>query len=216
MRISAVIFDLNGTVLDDEDIYNVAFNKVLKSLGVNTVKPLSHERGIGVKENWDIYLKTLQIKTTKSPEVLAKETQDEYLKLLGEVSVRPGFDEFAQGLKDSGIKIALATSNTWEVTMSVLEKVGLMDFFDSVTTAEEVKYLKPEPDLFIVAADKTGVERYDCLVIEDAPSGIIAAQTAGMKVIAISEDEEYEKQLHKADLVVEGFSEITAKVIAEL
>ncbi len=216
MKLSAVIFDLNGTVLNDEDEYNVAFNKILKNLGIDITKPIPHERGIGIKENWDIYLKNLPIKTSKTPEILAQETQEEYLKLLNEISVRPGFEDFAQDLKDSGIKIGLATSNTWEVTMKILEKTDLMDIFDSITTTEEVRFNKPDPDLFLVAADKLGVEKYECLVVEDAPSGVAAAHRAGMKVAAIADSEENAEELAKADLVAEGFAEITPKVMVEL
>lgn len=216
MVLSGAIFDLNGTILDDEDNYNIAFNKVLKTLGVDTSKMIPHVRGIGVKENWDIYLKNFNIETTKTPEMLAAETQKEYLSLLSEVSVKPGFDEFAERLKDSGVHLALATSNTWEVTMDILERIDLTDVFESITTSEEVRFNKPDPDIFIVAADKIGAERSECLVIEDAESGVEAAHRGGFKVIAIAHEEKDEKNLEKADLVVEGFAEITPQVIAEL
>ena len=216
MKIAAVIFDLNGTVLNDEGLYSVAFNSVLNSLGVDTSKPIPHERGIGVRENWVQLIKNLNIVTDKSPEALTAETQKEYLKNINGTLVRPGLDEFIDDLKSSGVGVGLATSNTWEVTMEILDKTDLTDIFDSITTAEEAKFNKPDPTLFIVAADKLGAERYECLVIEDAPAGVTAAHSAGMKVIAISDDNEYAKLLEKADLIVEGFSEITPKVISEL
>lgn len=215
MKISAVIFDLNGTVLDDEDEYGAAFNKVLKSLGVVTNKDIPQTLGIGVKENWPVLIKKYGIKTDKTPEVLAYETQEAYLDQLGEINVRPGFDDFAQGLKDSGIRIALATSNTWEVVDRILTKVNLENYFEETTTADEVVYTKPDPDLFILSAEKLGVERSECLVIEDAPSGVTAAKRAGMKVVAISRDENVEL-LKDADLVVEGFSELSPKTLSEL
>lgn len=216
MKVSAVIFDLNGTVLEDEGIYGRAFNTVLESLGIKSGVDIPHTRGIGVKENWPILRKKYGIKTDKTDDLLAVETQQAYLKEISEISIRAGFDEFAQGLKDSGIKIALATSNTWEVTTRVLEVVELTDFFDVVTTEEEVAHNKPEPDLFILSADKLGVERYECLVIEDAASGVTAAQRAGMKVVAIIDEEARAKEVGKADLVIEGFSEITPQAIDSL
>lgn len=216
MRISAIIFDLNGTVLNDEGVYDIAFNSILRSLGVDTSKPFPHERGIGVKENWVLLMKNLNIISDKTPEFLAAETQKEYLKNVNGTLVRPGFDEFIEDLKGSGVKVGLATSNTWEITMEVLEKTDLIDVFDSVTTTEEVQFNKPDPALFIIAADKLGTEIGECLVIEDAPSGVAAARNAGMKVIAIADDDEYAKLLEKADLVVEGFSDITPKVISDL
>lgn len=216
MKISAVIFDLDGTILEDEDEYGHAFNKVLKSLGIDSKTPTPQVRGIGVKGNWPILIKKYDIKTNKSLEELAHETQEAYLAEINEVTVRPGFTEFAQDLKDAGIQIALATSNTREVTEKIIKKIGVEGVFDTVTTVEEVAYSKPDPSLFTVTADKLGVEREECLVIEDAPSGVAAAQLAGMKVVAISDKVEDEKILADADLVVTGFAEITLKVIEGL
>ncbi|HJY98215.1 MAG TPA: HAD family phosphatase [Patescibacteria group bacterium] len=215
MKIAAVIFDLNGTILDDERVYDIAFNNVLASLGVDTSVPIPHERGIGVRENWTKYRAKYNFKTDKTDEELALLTQTEYIKQLGSITLQPGFEDFLGRLKDSGVRTGLATSNTWEVTMKVLEKVNLIDAFESITTTEEVTLNKPAPDIFLVAADKLGVEGYECLVIEDAESGVAAAHAAGMKVIAIVSDGHFER-VSKADLVVERFSEITPEVIDQL
>lgn len=216
MKISAVIFDLNGTILEDEDEYGKAFNKVLKSLGVDSKAEYPHQRGIGVPQNWEIFLKKYAINTDKSVAVLTDETQAEYLKTIGTVTVRPGFDEFVGNLKDSGVSIALATSNTWEQTDRILTIANLQGIFDDITTCDEVLYNKPDPDLFILTADKLGVERANCLVIEDSPAGIEAAHRAGMKAVAIAGSEKDLPVLSKADFTVEGFSEITPQVVDQL
>lgn len=215
MILSAVIFDLDGTILEDEDEYGKAFNKVLKSLGVDSKTDYPQEKGIGVKENWEKFIKKYNIKTDKTVERLTKETQDAYIKEIGEITVRPGFDDFIDNLRGSQVQIALATSNTWEVTDKILDILGLQDSFDIITSGDEVVYNKPDPDIFTVTADKLGVERYECLVIEDAPAGVEAARRAGMKVVAISSGDNLES-LSKADLTVEGFSEITPQAIDQL
>ena len=216
MKISAVIFDLDGTILEDEDEYGRAFNKVLKSLGVETETLLPQTKGIAVKENWPLLIKKYDIKTNKSPEELAHETQEAYLQEINEITIRPGFTEFLENLKDRGIQVAIATSNNREVAEKILGKVGLQGVFETVTTVEEVAFSKPDPSLFTVTADKLGVEKEECLVIEDASSGIEAAQLAGMKVIAICDKVEDEKILASADLIVDGFIDITPKVIEGL
>ncbi|KKR89962.1 hypothetical protein A2434_01170 [Candidatus Woesebacteria bacterium RIFOXYC1_FULL_41_14] len=215
MKISAVIFDLNGTVLEDEDEYGKAFNKVLKNLGVDSKAEYPHEKGIGVKENWNRLLKKYGIHTDKTPDILTKETQDAYLEEIDSVTIRSGFDDFIEKLKDSGLQIALATSNTWEQTDKILDTIDLQDVFDVVTTRDEVIHSKPDPDIFMVTADKLGVERYECLVLEDSSAGVEAAKRAGMKVIAISSDDDLE-EISKADLTVENFSEVTPQVIDQL
>ena len=216
MKISAVIFDLDGTILEDEDEYGRAFNKVLKSLGVESNTYIPQVKGIGVKENWAALINKYDIKTNKSPEELAVKTQEAYLLEINEITIRPGFSEFMGGLKGRSIQVALATSNNREVAEKILNKVGLQGVFETITTVEEVAHSKPDPGLFTLTADKLGVEREECLVIEDAPSGVTAAQLAGMKVVAVSDKVEDEKTLANADLIVGHFSEITSKVIEGL
>jgi beta-phosphoglucomutase-like phosphatase (HAD superfamily) len=126
-----------------------------------------------------------------------------------------GVVEFMDLLKENGISISLATSSNWEITDKILEHLGLTNYFESITTGEEVLNSKPAPDIFLLAAEKLGVDPMDCLVIEDSVSGIIAAKDAGMKVIAIS-SEDNEEDLENADLVVESFSAITLKAIDAL
>lgn len=215
MKLSAVIFDLNGTVLEDENIYGKSFNLILKNLGVDSKTDCPQEKGIGVKENWVKFIEKYGIKTEKSIDELTRETQETYLKNLSEVKIRAGFEDLIDMFRELQAQIALATSNTWEQTDKILDTLGFQDTFDIVTTSEEVAYNKPDPDIFTVTADKLGVERFDCLVIEDAPSGVEAAKRAGMKVIAISSDGEAEK-LMDADFVLEGFPEITHKVLNQL
>lgn len=216
MQLSAVIFDLDGTILEDEDEYGKAFNKVLKNLGVNSEKDYPQEKGIGVKENWDNFLKKYSINTDKTSFVLADETQKEYLRLISEVTVRPGFEEFVENLKGGGVAVALATSNTWEQVDKILEATNLQGIFDVITTSDEVAFSKPDPDIFTLTADKLGQEREVCLVIEDSPSGVEAARRCGMKVVGIATTEEDAESLAAADVVVEGFSEITPQVIDQI
>ncbi len=184
-KVLAVIFDLDGTVLDNEDIYGEAFREVLGLLGKKVAKKRPQEGGIGLEANWSKLLKEHHIKTDKTVEQLALMTQEAYIKRMGEVSVREGFSELVDDLKARGILVALATSNHWGAVDKVFEKFGLNGVFDMVTTVEEVDAPKPDPAIFLVTAWKLGVEPEDCLVIEDAVSGILAARAAGMKAISV-------------------------------
>lgn len=216
MTISAVIFDLDGTVLDNEDEYGAAFRKVLRSLGKHVDKKYPHTSGIGIKENWPLLLSKYHIKTKRTMEELARTTQEAYLQMLPHVNVKKGFEEFVRVLKESGIQVALATSNAWWIVDEIKGELNLEGIFDVVTTAEEVAYNKPDPDIFILTAEKLGVERQDCLVIEDSQAGVEAAHRAGMKVVAISRDAEYAKSLKEADLVIRGFRQLTPQSMASL
>lgn len=216
MIISVVIFDLDGTVLDNEDEYGAAFRKVLRSLGKHVDKKYPHTPGIGVKENWPLLLSKYHIKTKRTMEELARATQDAYLQMLSHVNVKKGFEGFVKALKVSGIKIALATSNAWWIVDEIKRELDLEGVFEVITTGEEVAYNKPDPDIFILTAEKIGVERQACLVIEDSQAGIEAAHRAGMKVVAIARDAEHAKSLKEAEVVVKSFRQLTPSILSSL
>jgi len=214
MNVSAVIFDLDGTVLDNEDEYGASFKKVLESLGAKDIPDYPHVRGIGVKENWPVLIEKYKIKTNKSAEELARQTQEEYLKKIDAVTIKEGLEDFVDSLKGRGIKTALATSNDFWIVEEIFEKLKLGSFFDMVTTGEEARFKKPAPDLFLVAADKLGVPPAECLVIEDAASGIAAAHAAGMKAVGLAQNDGQKKELQGADIIVKDYAEIFQKVFA--
>lgn len=212
----AVIFDLDGTVLSNEDEYGRAFRKVLKSLGKRVDLAYPHIGGIGVKENWSILLTKYKIKTKKTLEELTKETQDAYLAQLTNVTLKQGFEVFVRKLRQDGIATALATSNARWILDKVFDALSLGEYFDSTTTGGEVKFKKPSPDLFLLAAEKLGVAPNDCLVIEDSKAGIEAAREAGMKAVGIARDLGHARTLRKADLVVTSYSELAFESIRNL
>ena len=216
MKVSAVIFDLDGTVIADEDEYGRAFNKVLSELGVDSGSEYPHIGGIGVEENWRVFLDKYDIKTDKTIEELSLQTQIEYIKLIPEITLKDGFEKFALELKSSGIKTALATSNSWDVTEKVFDTLGIQNLFDSITTGEEVTIKKPSPQIFEIAADKLGVPVEECLVIEDSAAGVEAANSAGMKVVGIARDELQKKSLSESNLIVNSFNDITPSAILKI
>jgi len=216
VKVSAVIFDLDGTVLDNEDEYGAAFRTILRLLGKKVDKKYPHIGGIGVKENWPRLLAKYKIKTKKTFEELTLETQNEYLKRIGEVTLKKGFEDFVADLKNSGISCALATSNAWWIVDAISEIHPLSHFFDTITTGEEVDFKKPDPDLFLLTAQKLGMESSECLVIEDSNAGIEAAHRAGMKAIGIYRDRNHAEELKEADLLIRNFYEISPASIAAL
>ncbi len=209
MEISAVIFDLDGTVIGDEDEYGLAFGEILKDLGVEVASLYPHVGGIGVKENWRIFLKKFKIKTKKSLDELALETQRAYLKRLWDVDTKAGFSNFIYRLRQSNILTALATSNEWWVVEEIIDKLRLESYFDTITTSEEVILNKPSPDIFQITADKLGAESGCCIVIEDSKAGIDAAHNAGMKAIGLVRDSEHAQKLKGADLLIENYFDLS-------
>jgi len=212
MKFAAVIFDLDGTIIDSESQWGMAFLQVLNELGVRPGED-HHIRGLSIKSNWQEILAKYDIKTDKTSEELETLTYLEYAKLIPEIKLNDGVLEFMDVLSERGLPLALATSANWEVADKIINYFKLNDRFESITTIEEVVSPKPAPDIFLLASEKLGIDPVDCLVIEDSLPGVTAAHEAGMKVIAINSDEEREDELNEADLVVQGFSEISLKAI---
>jgi HAD superfamily hydrolase (TIGR01509 family) len=216
MKLVAVIFDLDGTIIDSREAWGRAFSVVLKSLGVEIKEKYPDEPGIAVRENWRRFIVKFNIKTDKTLDELRSLTYHEYMKLIPEISLNDGVVEFIENLKDSGTEIALATSTSWEAMDKILNSLKIQELFDYITTSEEVTSQKPQPDIFIRAMEKMNLDPSECLVIEDSPSGVTAAKEAGIKVIALDPEEKNGEVLSKADLIVGGFSEISPKIIGEL
>lgn len=216
MKILGVIFDLDGTVISDEDEYGTAFKEILVKCGVKVDADYPHVGGIGVKENWDIFVKKYHLKTKKSSEELARETQRAYLKRLKSVDIKPGFEAFVDELRSANVLTALATANDWWVVEEIVERFNLENYFDAVTTADEVKENKPDPEIFLISSEKLGLAPESCLVIEDSKAGIEAAQSAKMKMVGIYRSLKHKRQLGKANLIIKDYNELSLEKISNL
>jgi len=219
MNYSAVIFDLDGTILLNEEVYALAFCQVLKQHGVHLShkeQTCPHALGIGMEENWKILRERFSLPSSLSLDQLAHETQDAYHKRIGEVVVRPGFWQLQEELVEQGTLLALATSNNWWLVEDELEDLGLTKYFNVTVTREEVANAKPEPDLFFKSAEKLAVEPAECVVIEDAGNGIEAAKNAYMKAVGFITKYHSADELKHADFTINDFSEINLERIRQL
>ena len=209
--LSAAIFDLDGTVLNNEPVYGQAFKKVLQDLGIFIEDKYPHLSGIGIKESWDYLVKRFKIQTTRSLEDLVKATQEAYAEKLPGVQFQKGFAQFAGELKRHGIALALATSNDAQMLEKVDGVFDLKRFFSVMTTKEEVPHLKPAPDLFLKAAEKLNMRPENCVVVEDTRAGIEAAHRAGMEAVGIASDPQRTEDLHEAKLIIPDFEGLTVE-----
>lgn len=206
--IQAVIFDLNGTILSDEDEYGLAFNRVLARLGIEAEDKYPHQTGVGVKKNWELFKRKYQLKTNKSVEALALETQQEYLNLIAKVTLKEGIIPFLKSLRRKGLKVALATSNNYSVVEKIFTRFDIRKYFDCITTAEEVRQSKPDPEIFLATLKKLKLKAKDCLVFEDSQAGIKAAHLAGIKVVGVITARKSKSSLKEADEVISSYNHL--------
>lgn len=182
-RFAAVVFDMDGVLVDGEPLHFRAVNRLLepegRSLSLEQYKPF-----MGTKAGWRQMVEMLGL--AMSPE----EYRERYNALILEEYRQhseplPGAVELVRQLRALDVPVALASSSAAEWVDACLERVGLRDAFDVVVTGSDVRRGKPDPEIYLLTAERLGVEPQACLAFEDAPAGIEAARRAGMTVWAV-------------------------------
>ncbi|MBI2445658.1 HAD family phosphatase [Candidatus Micrarchaeota archaeon] len=183
----AVIFDFDGVILDSEPEHHEAFETLFERNGIPFSETPQTMTGIPARKLIPMVAGKAGI-TLSAEKIAAMDRQrDEiYLDLiLHRATLLPGALEMLQSLKRARIKIALASSSNDRLLQAILPRVGLFGVFDAVIGGDHVPHGKPNPDIFLKAAEALGVPPNGCVVIEDANAGVQAARAAGMKVLMV-------------------------------
>ena len=206
----AVIFDMDGVLVNNARFHEQAFAEYFGSYGV-TLKPEMHGRG-----NSEIME---ELFPGQSPEQHARlaDGKEAYYRKIYEPHLKPakGLLRLLDELKRLRIDIAVGSSAPEENIDFVLDKLRLREYFDVVVIAAMVRRAKPAPDIYLKAAELLNVPPEHCLVFEDALAGIESAKTAGMKVVGIASSLPKEK-LTDTDKVINDFTEITVDEILKI
>ncbi|MFG2874233.1 HAD family hydrolase [Streptomyces sp. NPDC048337] len=182
----SVIFDLDGTLVDSEPNYYESGRRTLARHGVPDFTWEQHSRfiGIGTLETLEILKERYGIQAPV--EQLLAEQNAAYLELARtETEAFPEMRKFVERLHAEGVPMAVASGSSRESIDAVLAGTGLDSLLTTVVSAEEVAHGKPAPDVFLEAARRLGAEPADCVVVEDAAPGALAAHAAGMGCVAI-------------------------------
>ena len=199
--ICAVIFDMDGVLIDTEKHYNAAWCQAATEAGF----PFTREhalllRSCEAKEGE----KLMQGILGPSFDYYAirerrRELVRERLAQYG-LEKKPGVEETLRFLRAKGIKTAVATATALDITKSHLTTIGVCDLFDSIVSAKNVAHGKPEPDVYLYACEQIGERPQDCMAVEDSPNGIMAAYRAGLRTVMVPDltqpDEELTKYLY--------------------
>lgn len=186
-RPKAVIFDMDGTIVDNMHLHADAFAVFAERHGLPPLTPEDRARLDG-RRNSEIF-PILFRREVPREEWLAYEEEKEglYRELSrGRLLPMKGLQMLIERLRASGVPMALATSAPALNVAHTLDELGLGSAFSIIVRGDQVPRGKPAPDVFIEAARQLGVAPADCLVFEDAPMGIAAAQAAGMRVVALT------------------------------
>lgn len=212
-RITSVIFDLDGLLADTEPLHFRAYQAVLLEYGLHVSETDYAEHwvraGNGISD-W-ISMHGLAL----DPRAVRARKSQHYLDLLGS-SLRPmdGAVQLLNALR--GKKIALASSSYRDAVDGVLTGLGIAHFFEVIVTGLDVPQVKPAPDIFLKAAKDLGVRPAECVVVEDAEKGVVAAHRAGMRCIAVPNDYTRHHDFSKATRVCRSLAEITPQLLQSL
>ena len=184
----AVIFDLDGTLVDSMWMWRAIDIEYLGKFGISLPKTLQKDiEGMSFSETAVYFKETFQIPDSLE-EIKATWNRMAYEKYTKEVPLKTGVKEFLDYCKKNGIKLGIATSNSRELVDATLEALNIREYFDCVMTACEVDKGKPAPDIYLAVAEKVKVNPAQCLVFEDIEMGILAGKNAGMEVCAVEDD----------------------------
>lgn len=211
-----VIFDMDGVLIDS------------KSYGWSVFKDIARENGGFVRDedysqyqgvSWRDVIVRWKTEFGFKPsleEFTARFEQAETRAFDSSTHLIPGALDFLSMLRTHHVPMSVGTSSHASRAVRLLEKSKIHSFFSGVATADDVPNHKPAPDIFLAAGRMIGVPPARCIVIEDAPAGIEAAHRGGMKAVGFAETSEIETTLHKADLVIRDFSELSYEKLVSL
>ncbi|HEY1039802.1 MAG TPA: hexitol phosphatase HxpB [Bacteroidia bacterium] len=216
--LKAVIFDMDGVLVDSEPLWCVVMIKGFKSVGLDFTEADSKKTtGMRLDEvikywhkkfNWD----------NKTVFELHDEIIDDLCRMIEEKGVpMKGAVEAVEFFKAQGLKIGLASSSNNKLINTVIKKLGIARHFEAVHSAEFLPFGKPHPQVFLECAKELEVHPEECLVIEDSLNGVIAAKAARMKAIAVPDAEHAgDKRFVIADVQLTSLKEINENTIQEL
>lgn len=208
--IEAIIFDMDGTLVDSEP-FNTEIERRQFVHNNLTISEEEHKKYLGTASDamWKEICQRHRLQ--KTAEQLVEENHAEcfaFFSELKEIPVMPGVVEALEKIQAKNIPMAVASSSTPEMIDLILTRASLKKYFQVIVSAREVGKSKPEPDVFLRTAEKLGIEPRKCLVIEDSKNGIAAAQNAGMTCIAYQPPNIDASTQKEADAIIRNFTQL--------
>lgn len=190
MNKKAFIFDLDGVIVDTAKYHFLAWQKIAEQLGIEFT-PEHNEalKGVSRVRSLDLILELGKINPSQQDkDIWLKQKNEDYLEYIENMDrseILPGVMHVLQFLKEQDQRIALGSAS--KNARPILEKVGILDYFDAIIDGNDVTHAKPDPEVFLQAAKKLGTAPKDAIVFEDSVAGVEAANNGGMTSVGIGE-----------------------------
>ena len=209
MKFKAVIFDMDGVIIDSEPFYQEVQIDLFHKMGI-TVPPEEYNTfiGAGMREMWNMIKSSRNLK--QPIEELIKLNNSvllEYFKESAALGPTPHFTDFLASVLSAGMKTAVASSTAKPIIEVIIKKLYLYDFFNNIVSGKEVENGKPAPDLFLETASRLNVIPSDCIVVEDSFNGVKAAKSAGMYCLGYHNPNSGNQDISAADRIINSFAD---------
>lgn len=201
MKYKAIIFDLDGVICSTDEYHYKAWKQLADKMNIPFDRKVNERlRGVSRMQSLEIILETYHgpVLSQNEKDKLAEEKNDTYRLSLSEMStdnLSAEVRETLETLRKMGLKLAIGSSS--KNTRFILKQIGLADFFDAVSDGTNIVKSKPDPEVFLKAAEYIGEKPEDCLVVEDAEAGIDAAAAGNFDGAGIGSAAKYEKSAYR-------------------
>ena len=203
----AAIFDLDGVIVDTAKYHYLAWRRLANELGFDFTETDNERlKGVSRVRSLEILLEIggLTLAETKKSEIAARKNDwyVEYISQMDASEILPAVIEYIQAIRARGVKTAIGSAS--KNTLLILDRLGVSALFDSVVDGNKVSKAKPDPEVFLRAAEELNIPPAECVVFEDAEAGIEAAHRAGMGVVGIGKS----SNLKQAEVIIPGLFEL--------
>ena len=211
----AIIFDLDGVIVDTAKYHYLAWRKIALDLGFDFSEAQNEMlKGVSRVQSLEFLLESGQVTLSQSEkERLLREKNEHYLSLIShmnETELLEGIPALLRALRTHQIPFALGSAS--KNARLILDALHLTDWFTAIVDGNEVTQAKPDPEVFLIAAQKLGYKPEDCIVVEDSQAGIQAANAVGMTSVGIGSKE----VLYESKFLLENTAQLTYEFLKEL
>lgn len=209
--IKAVIFDMDGTLIDSQPIwYQVSMNFFQQNGFPVTMEDMVKLTGSPVGRLVDYVVQTYGEKGKKRSQLTSELMDNAVAEILAAKPLMPNVEPTLAFLQQHDIKMAVASASPRYMLQGIVESCGIAKYFDYLASAEELDYNKPHPQVYLHAAQKLGVDKENCLAVEDSVLGMIAGKAASMKTVVIPAAMEWDDvRWSLADIKLENIQDLT-------
>lgn len=217
MKIKALIFDYDGLLVNTQEHLAVAYDRLFEKYG-KKMDPKEHERMMGTPGINNLKYLKKKYDLPGTPEELLAQRRFFSVKLFEEeLALMEGVTDLLVWAKKAGLKLGIGTGTTTKLAQWGLTKMGIQDYFEVIVTMDDIKGPgKPDPEVFLLAAEGLRVKPSECVVVGDAPNDVLAAKAAGMRAVYVP-DIRYSAPTHdQADVILKSLKELTQDIVKQL